>query len=103
MPIGNEPTTSFQVNNQAAQLAVQLRSVMQAIIIFQEWVAKKGAAGLQDIGFNSTDANAMLYQSGYMNTVAQIYYGNLQQGGTGGSGASTFDFSDALTTLTGPT
>ena len=102
MSIGNQPTTAGQFNMQAANLAVQLRAVCSQILRMQAWVAQQGAAGLQNIGFSNTDAEAMLYQVGYINTVAQVYYGMVQQGGTGGAGASTFDFDNALTTLTGP-
>jgi hypothetical protein len=103
MPIGNQPSSIFQINNQAAQLAIQLRSVMASIVVFQNWIAAQGATGLQNIGFSSTDAQAMLNQASYLNTVAGVYYGTVQQGGSGGSGASTFNFANELTALTGPT
>ena len=103
MPIGNQPTSAMQFNLQAATVAVQLRSVCEAIINMQSWAAKKGVSGLQDIGYTGPDAQAMLNAISYMNTIALVFYGKLQQGGTGGSGASTFNFSDALSDLTGPT
>lgn len=103
MPIGNTPTTTFQVNSQAAQLAVQLRTLMAAISVFSGWVAGQGAQGLQNIGFTSTDAQAMLTQASYLSTFPLIYNGQLQQGGNGGTGAITFDFANALEALTGPT
>jgi hypothetical protein len=104
MPIGDTPTTPFQLNNQAAQLARQLRTLMDAISVFSGWVAGQGARGLQDnLGFTSDDANAMLTQASYLSTFPLIYHGQLQQGGTGGTGAITFNFADALKALTGPT
>ena len=103
MPIGNQPANTFQLNNQAAQLAVQLRTLMQQISVFSGWVAGQGAVGLQNIGFTSTDAQAMLTQASYLSTFPLVYHGQLQQGGTGGSGAITFDFANALEALTGPT
>jgi hypothetical protein len=104
MPIGNTPTTTFQVNSQAAQIAVQLRTLMQAISVFSGWVAGQGAAGLQNnCQFTSADAQAMLTQASYLSTFPLIYNGQLQQGGSGGSGAITFNFANALQALTGPT
>lgn len=103
MPIGNTPTSAFQVNSQAAQLAVQLRTLCAQLAVFTGWIAGQGATGLQNIGFTSQDAQAMLTQASYLSTFPLVYNGQLQQGGTGGSGAITFDFANALEALTGPT
>ena len=103
MPIGNTPTTTFQVNNQGAQLAVQLRTLMGQISVFTGWVAQQGAQGLQNIGFTSDDAQAMLTMASYLSTFPLVYNGQLQQGGNGGTGAITFNFANALEALTGPT
>lgn len=103
MAIGNQPSSSFQVNSMAAQLAIQLRTACQAIITFQEWTTSQGETGLQNIGFSSNDAVAMIDQANYMATVAGVYYGTVQQGGSGGINASEFNFSSALIALTGPT
>jgi len=103
MAIGNQPSNAFQVNNLAAQLAVQLRTVCAAISVFSGWVAGQGATGLQNIGFSSADAQAMLTQASYMSTFPLIYNGQLQQGGNNGTGAITFDFANAFEALTGPT
>jgi len=103
MPIGNAPTTTFQLNSQGAQLATQLRTLMHQITVFTDWVAGQGAAGLQNLGFTGPDAQAMLTQASHLSTFPLIYSGQLQHGGTGGSGASTFNFADELKALTGPT
>jgi len=39
--------------------------------------------------------------AGYMNTIAGCYYGTVQQGGSGGTGATEFNFNNALSVLWG--
>jgi hypothetical protein len=101
MAIGNQPNVA-QVNSQAAQIAVQFRSSAQAALQFQAYVVALGSTGLVALGFTSADAAALLAVANNMATLAQIYQGTVQQGGTGGTGASLFNFQNALVAVTGP-
>jgi hypothetical protein len=101
MAIGNQPNVA-QINSQAAQIALQHRANAQAALQFQAYVVALGQAGLVALGFAAADATALLTQANYMATLAQIYQGTVQQGGTGGTGASLFNFQNALVALTGP-
>lgn len=103
MAIGNDANlTPAQLNNYAAQVALTLRNVMVQIQALQQDVTGMGTAGLEALGFTSADASSFVTACSYMNTVAGVYYGTVQQGGSGGTGASDFDFNNALTSLTGP-
>jgi hypothetical protein len=102
MAIGNAATqTQASVNNYAAQTAIQLRTVMNQISALAVEVNNLGTAGLIALGFASADATAMVSAVDNMLSLAQIYQGSLQQGGTGGTGASLFNFQTALVALTG--
>ena len=46
-----------------------------------------------------SDAALAAQYLGYMSTLGGIYYGVVQQGGTGGTGATTFNFDNALSPL----
>jgi hypothetical protein len=94
MAIGNQPTMA-QLNGQAAQVAIQLRTACQQTLALQAYVVSLGSAGLQALGFTSGDATAMLNQCSYMATVAQVFQGTATQG-------SLFNFQNALVALTGP-
>lgn len=100
MAVGT-PMTSQQVNAQLTQLALQLRSVMEQIDNFSTQISNAQAAGLEAAGFSPTDAASVLSFMGYMSTVSGVYYGKVQQGGTGGTGASTFNFDNQLSALWG--
>lgn len=101
MAIGNDPNTA-QINSQIAQLASQWRTIAQQTQAFQAYVVALGSAGLIAKGFTSGDAAAILQQSAYMATLAGVYQGTVQQGGSGGTGASLFNFQNALVAVTGP-
>ena len=100
MAIGNIPSVA-QLNGQAAQIASSWRAVALQTIWFQAYIASLGTAGLEALGFAAADAAAMQTQANYMLSLAQIYQGTLQQGGTGGTGAIEFNFENALVALTG--
>jgi hypothetical protein len=102
MPIGNSVTSSFALNSQAGQLAVTLRDTCHKILSLQAWVTQQGSTGLQAIGFTAADATAFITEVSYLNTVALIFTGVVQQGGVGGIGASQFNFENAVSALTGP-
>lgn len=95
MAVGNQATlTQALVNSYAAQLAIQLRSMCQQILTFQAAVVALGLTGLQGIGFTAADAQIILNMANYMATIAQVYQGTATQ-------ATTFNFENALTALTG--
>jgi hypothetical protein len=101
MAIGNQPNVA-QLNSQAAQIASTWRSTAQQTLALQAYVTGLGQAGLVALGFTSGDATAFIAAVNNMSTVAQIFQGTVQQGGTGGTGASLFNFQNALVALTGP-
>ena len=104
---------SSQMDNIITALAVQLRSVMRQISDLNLAVngAGTGLAYLQSIGYSNTanpanpgsasDAALALSVIAYLNTVAGCYFGTVQQGGTGGTGASTFNFNQQLASVWG--
>jgi hypothetical protein len=101
MAIGNIPTVA-SLNSQAAQLAMTLRNNAAAILTLQAYTTAQGQAGLVTLGFSSGDATSFIALVNNMATLAQIYNGTVQQGGSGGTGASLFNFGNALAALTGP-
>lgn len=101
MAIGNQPNVQ-QLNSQAAQLAGTWRSTADQTAALQAYVVSLGHAGLMTLGFTDADATALLNAVSLMNTMALIFQGTVQQGGTGGTGASLFNFQNALVVLTGP-
>ena len=101
MAIGNQPNVQ-QLNSQAAQLAGTWRTTAQQTLALQAYVTGLGQAGLVTLGFASGDATALIAAVNNMATMAQIFQGTVQQGGSGGTGASLFNFQNALVALTGP-
>jgi len=95
MSVGNQATEA-SVNQSLSDAALQLRNLCQAIMNFQSWIVQEGTAGLEAMGFSAADAAAVLTMSSYMNTVAGCYFGTVQQGGSGGTGAIMFNFNNAL-------
>lgn len=95
MAIGNA-VTQADVNTALGALAVNLRGTMQAQKALFQSLNGLGLAGLEALGFSPADAQSVLNVLGYLNTIAGVYYGTVQQGGTGGTGATTFNFDNAL-------
>jgi len=107
MPVG-ATIGSDQMNNIITSLAVHLRDVMTDISQLNLSVNGGGAglAYLQSLGYSGTsnpanpgsvsDAALALSTIAYLNTVAGCYFGTVQQGGTGGTGASVFNFNQQL-------
>lgn len=100
MTAGN-PVTAQTLNARLGQVAVQMRMVMEAASDLFKVANGLGSSGLQSAGLSSPDASDYLLKAGYLNTLAGIYYGTVQQGGSGGTGASTFNFDNALSTAWG--
>jgi hypothetical protein len=102
MAVGTQPT-SATINNVMTALAVQLREVMAAINHLNTQVTNgvlgDGQTTLESYGYSSADASAALNLIGYFNSVSEVYYGQLQAGGTGGTGATEFDYDNALSVL----
>ncbi len=100
MAVGNQPTVQ-SLNNQLSQLAITLRNNCQAISNFAEYVNQAGFAGLEALGYAEADAQLILSFASYLSTVSGVFFGTVQQGGTGGTGASLFNFGTALAPLYG--
>jgi hypothetical protein len=94
MAVGTTATAA-QMNAQLASVAMALRSTAQQILSLSVYANDLGLAGLEAVGFGSDDAQTFLNMVDYMATVAQVYQGTATQG-------SEFNFSDALTAVTGP-
>jgi hypothetical protein len=100
MPVGNQPTVA-SVNQQIAQIAMQMRNVMQAAANLSAGVNGQGTglATLEAIGFGSdanpdnpgdvSDAQLALTMVSYLNTQAGVYYGSATQ-------PSEFNFNQEL-------
>lgn len=97
MSVGQQPTVG-NLNGLLAQYAVQLRDVCQAINELNTQIngQNTGLATLEAIGFSAADAQSFLNILAYQMNVAGVYYGTVQQGGTGGTGAIDFNFHQAL-------
>jgi hypothetical protein len=104
-----------QMNNIISSLTINLRNVMRQISDLSISVNGGGAglAYLTSLGYSNTiatsnpnnpvvsgtmltDAALALSAIAYLNTVALVYFGALQQGGSGGTGASLFNFNQQL-------
>jgi hypothetical protein len=92
--IGNAPSVA-QLNSQAAQIAGAFKSTAAQALTLQAYAVSLGQAGLTTLGFSAGDATQFLTMCNYMATLAQVYQGTATQG-------SLFNFSNALTALTGP-
>ena len=100
MAVGAQPTEA-SINQQLTNYAQQLRNILQAVANLSTEVNANntGQANLVAMGFSVADATSALNFIGYMNTVAGAYFGTVQQGGTGGTGAILFNFHQALAPL----
>jgi len=105
---GNQPTMQTVLDNLTG-LALNLRNTNDATRMRMSEISTMGVAGLVKLGFGSapnpdnpggvSDAQYIFNLYGYLNTNAGVYYGTVQQGGTGGTGASTFNFDSALSAV----
>lgn len=100
MSVGN-PVTPQTLNARLGQVAVQMRMVMEQASDLFKVANGLGSGGLQTAGFSSGDAASYETAAGYLNTLTQVYYGTLQQGGSGGTGATLFNFDNALSGVWG--
>lgn len=97
MSVGGQASTAT-VDTAITQLSLGLRNTMQSITNLSMWINGQGngLATLESLGYDSTDAQSALTAISYLNTVAQVYYGIVQQGGSGGTGATAFNFNQQL-------
>jgi hypothetical protein len=98
MAVGQQPTTAG-INQSLTSLAVSLRQMMSSVEDFALQVNNMGTAGLTALGFTAADAASVLTLTGYLSTLAGVYGGTVQQGGSGGTGASVFNFDNALSAV----
>jgi hypothetical protein len=96
--VGSQPTEAG-LNQSLTAYAQNLRNTMQAITNWTIQVQNLGTSGLVALGFTSGDAASFLQFAGYLSTVAGCYNGTVQQGGSGGTGAITFNFYNALSAV----
>lgn len=101
MAVGQQPSVT-SLNNLLTQYAVALRDACVNISELNTQIngQNAGLALLEGIGFSASDAQSFLNMLGYMQNVAGCYYGTVQQGGTGGTGAINFNFHQALSQIT---
>jgi hypothetical protein len=78
MSAGFQPNQA-QVNQNAGQIAVSVRNIMQQVQNFQAWVSTQGAAGLEALGFTAADAATVISTIGNLNTLASVYAGTATQ------------------------
>jgi hypothetical protein len=107
MPVGSA-TSSDQINNMITSFSVRLRDLMRDIYNLNLMVngQNTGLAYLEAKGFSSTpnpanpggvsDAQYALDAISHLFNPAGCYYGTVQQGGTGGTGAILFNFDQYL-------
>lgn len=103
MAVGNQANAA-SINQQLTNFATQMRSVMDAVSDLSTEINSQGdgLAALEAIGFGSasnpanpgsiSDAQYALNMLGYLNTVAQVYFGEAAQ-------PSAFNFNNALSVL----
>lgn len=101
MSVGQQPSVA-SLNNLLTQYAVALRDACNDIAELNTQINGQatGLAILEALQFTPTDAQTFLNMLAYMQNVAGVYYGTVQQGGTGGTGAILFNFHQALSQIT---
>jgi len=110
MAVGGQ-TSSTNIDSSLTDLAVSLRNIMTKVQRLNTMVngQGQGLAFLEGIGYSNaanpdnpggiSDAAWALQAVNYLNTLAGCYFGTVQQGGTGGTGAINFDFDNAFALL----
>ena len=103
MAIG-APTDPANLNGDITSLAQQWRDAALGSERLAAWVSKQpdDATVAAKFGIAETDVPQLRTDIGYLSTLAGVHNGTVQQGGSGGTGASLFNFGDALTVWAGP-
>jgi hypothetical protein len=73
------------LNQQAGNLAVNLRNDFQNIINFNQWLNSYGASNLEALGMSTADTSTLISTFGNLANLAQIYIG-------AASAPTTFNF-----------
>lgn len=107
MSVGNQ-STKASMDQQISAIATQFRNICWAMKNLGTQVNGQ-AAGLNyliGIGYSNTanpnnpggvsDAQYALNLINYFSTCSGVYYGTVQQGGSGGTGAVLFNFDNAF-------
>jgi hypothetical protein len=102
MAVGEQATTQ-SINATLTSLSTGMRNICQQITWLQQFVTELGTAGLESLGYSPADAATVIQMVSYLNTVAGVFGGTVQQGGQGGTGAIFFDFANALAGLSAGT
>lgn len=95
------PATAQTLNARLGQAAIAVRNAMQQAGSLFEYQDNLGANGLEAAGFTTGDAAAYQTMASYLSALSGVYYGTVQQGGSGGTGAIEFDFDNALSATWG--
>jgi hypothetical protein len=110
MSVGGQGS-SATVDSALTNLSVGIRRLMQGVANLNTWITGEGngIAYLEQLGYSSagdpqnpggiSDAQMALNYIGYLNTLSGVYYGTVQQGGTGGTAATMYNFNNALSPL----
>lgn len=100
MTIGSQAGTAT-IDQQLTSLSLGMRNLLQQVRDLNTFVNGQGngLSFLESLGFSSGDASSALTFISYLNTIAGCYFGTVQQGGSGGSGAIDFNFDNALAPL----
>lgn len=111
MSVGFQASTAT-VNNAISSIALNMRGLMQQINNLTTFIDGQddGMAALQAIGFSTASTSGDVYPNPggasdaafamqlieYMGILSGVYYGTVQQGGTGGTAATMFNFDNAF-------
>lgn len=81
--------TLSSLNTQLGQAAVDLQNAANEALALFGNVNNLGTTGLEALGFSATDAANFLLYAGYLNTMAELYFGQATQ-------ATAFDYDSGL-------
>jgi hypothetical protein len=97
MTVGNN-LSSGTIDQLISSYSVQMRDLMTKIQYLSTNIngQAQGLEFLEAAGYDSTDAVTALAAIAYLSTPAGCYFGTVQQGGSGGTGATLFDFNQEL-------
>jgi len=110
MSVGGQATKAA-IDQSLTDLAVSLRNLAQQARNLETMANANGnpIEALIAVGYSNdpnpdnpgsiSDAALAVQYLSYMSTLGGIYYGVVQQGGTGGTGAVEFNFDNALSPL----
>lgn len=68
------------INQQAGQLILNARNVLQQILFFYDYLNSLGVTGLVDLGFSAADAQLLLTVYTHMASVVNVCFGEAYTG-----------------------